>query len=68
MSTPPQISSTLPVSGPLSGGAQVNISGSGLSNATGVFFGLMAATEFDVESDTLIFAIAPGSHQPDSDS
>jgi hypothetical protein len=59
MSTPPQISSTLPVSGPLSGGAQVNISGSGLSNATGVFFGLMAATEFDVESDTLIFAIAP---------
>lgn len=59
MSTPPQISSALPISGDLRGGTQVDISGSGLSNATAVFFGMAPATEFAIESDTLVFAITP---------
>jgi IPT/TIG domain-containing protein len=59
MSTPPQISSALPISGSTSGGTQVNISGSGLSSATSVFFGVAPATEFEMISDTLIFAISP---------
>ena len=63
MSTSPQIASALPISGALGGGTQVNISGSGLSSATSVFFGLNPATEFDVESDTLVFAVTPPGDQ-----
>jgi hypothetical protein len=63
MSTPPQIASSLPISGAVTGGTQVNISGSGLSSATGVFFGLNPAAEFDIESDTLIFAVAPAGEE-----
>lgn len=59
MSTPPQVSSAIPISGPLTGGTQVNISGSGLSSATEVFFGVAPATEFEIVSDTLIYAISP---------
>lgn len=59
MSTTPQIASVLPISGALTGGTQVNISGSGLSSAIDVSFGLNPASEFAVESDTLIFAVTP---------
>jgi hypothetical protein len=66
MATSPQIASTLPISGALTGGTQVNISGSGLSSATDVYFGLNPATEFDIESDTLIFAVTPAGDEAGS--
>jgi len=61
MATPPEISSILPASGPVAGGTQVIISGSGLSTATGVAFGALSTNQYIVDNDGLIFAISPPS-------
>jgi hypothetical protein len=45
--------------GPPGGGTKVTISGSGLSGATGVFFGGVAAKSFTVNANGTITAIAP---------
>ncbi|MBI1916709.1 MAG: IPT/TIG domain-containing protein [Planctomycetes bacterium] len=44
---------------PLAGGTQVVISGTNLNGATGVVFGSVAATEFNIDSATQITATAP---------
>ncbi|MGO9863750.1 MAG: IPT/TIG domain-containing protein [Terriglobales bacterium] len=59
MSSSPQISSAIPISGSLSGGTQVDISGSGLINTSSILFGVVPATEFEVLNDTMIFVITP---------
>jgi hypothetical protein len=64
MATPPQVTTISPISGPLAGGTQVSISGSGLSTATGVAFGALSAKDFVVDSDSLVYAVAPPSLAP----
>ncbi|NYD65986.1 IPT/TIG domain-containing protein [Agromyces atrinae] len=45
--------------GPIAGGTLVEVSGSKFTGATAVHFGTLAATQFTVESDGTIFAVAP---------
>src|SRR5579859_2115397 len=66
MAAPPQVSNVLPASGPVSGGTQIVISGSGFSTATGVAFGALSATQYIVDNDTLLFVIAPPGTTPGS--
>ncbi|MEU8780304.1 IPT/TIG domain-containing protein [Streptomyces sp. NPDC048637] len=49
----------MPLSGPLSGGNTVTLTGTHLIEATAVRFGATAATAFTVVSDTQITAVAP---------
>jgi hypothetical protein len=56
---PPVINRIAPASGPTAGGNAVTITGTGLLSATAVSFGDTAATDFAVDSDTQITAIAP---------
>ena len=56
----PRVTSIAPPTGPASGGTKVTISGAGLTGATGVRFGSVAAA-FTVNSDTSITATAPAS-------
>jgi hypothetical protein len=56
---PPSVSAVAPAAGPVSGGAAVTITGSGLGGASGVSFGSTAATTFKVVSSTQISAVAP---------
>lgn len=56
---PPKVIGMAPNSGPTTGGTAVVISGSGLSGATAVAFGGVAATSFVVNSDGSITAVAP---------
>jgi hypothetical protein len=62
----PAITSISPSSGPPAGGTSVTITGSGFTGATKVAFGAVAATSFNVVSDTQITAVSPtqaaGSH------
>jgi hypothetical protein len=46
-------------SGSAAGGYSVTVNGSGLSGATGVFFGGVAATSFSVSSDGSLTAVVP---------
>jgi hypothetical protein len=56
---PPTISGIKPSSGPLAGGTSVVITGSGLTQTAGVQFGSVAATSFQVASDTQVSAVSP---------
>ena len=56
---PPNIQSLSPNMGSTLGGTNVIIYGSNFSEATSVFFGLIPATSFHVDSDTQITAISP---------
>ncbi|MGW2637091.1 Ig-like domain repeat protein [Streptomyces sp. NPDC001348] len=55
----PTISGVFPASGSTAGGSVVVITGSGLSQVTGVTFGGLPATSFRANSDTLIIAVVP---------
>src|SRR5262249_46164052 len=55
----PSISSVSPTSGSTGGGTAVQINGSNFTGASAVTFGTVAATRFDVLSDTLIVATSP---------
>ncbi|HUY86962.1 MAG TPA: IPT/TIG domain-containing protein, partial [Acidimicrobiales bacterium] len=55
----PAVTSVSPISGPLSGGTTVSISGQGFTGASGVGFGTTPAASFTVLSDTQINAISP---------
>jgi subtilisin family serine protease len=59
----PSISGLSPSIGPATGGTSVVISGSDFNGATGVTFGGIAATSFDVTSGTRIRATAPAQPQ-----
>ncbi len=62
----PAITGISPSSGPPAGGTSVTITGTGFTGATHVAFGGVAATSFNVVSDTQITAVSPaqpvGSH------
>jgi IPT/TIG domain/Viral BACON domain len=55
----PAVMSIDPTSGPVSGGTEVNITGSGFTCATGVSFGSWVASNFTIKSDTQIIATSP---------
>ncbi|MEU4341558.1 IPT/TIG domain-containing protein [Nocardia sp. NPDC023852] len=55
----PSLSALSPALGPLAGGTNVTITGTGLTGATAVTFGATPATSFTVNSDTQITAVAP---------
>jgi subtilase family serine protease len=55
----PQVVSVVSDHGPLAGGGQVTIHGSGFSDATAVTFGSTPATTFQVNSPTTITATVP---------
>jgi hypothetical protein len=56
---PPTVSAVSPSNGPTAGGTSVTITGSNLTDATGVSFGANAATTFTVDNDTQITATSP---------
>ncbi|MFZ0342337.1 MAG: protease pro-enzyme activation domain-containing protein [Gaiellaceae bacterium] len=58
--TIPAVTSVRRYAGPDAGGNTVDIYGSGFTGATGVTFGTVPATSFQVESDWLIQATVPG--------
>ncbi len=60
-STPlvPAITAIGPTSGPPAGGTQVEIDGSGFTDATMVSFGSVAATSFFVDFDRRMYAVSP---------
>ncbi|MEZ0579117.1 IPT/TIG domain-containing protein [Nocardioides sp. MH1] len=58
---PPAITSISPSSGPITGGTEVTITGTGFSAATAVDFGSGHVTDFTIDSDTQITATAPPS-------
>jgi cyclophilin family peptidyl-prolyl cis-trans isomerase len=53
------VTSVSPTSGPVVGGTQVTITGTGFTGATAVDFGGQAATSFTVNSDSSISAVSP---------
>jgi IPT/TIG domain len=57
--SPPQVTAINPTSGPLGGGTNVTITGSGFTGATAVDFGTVAGTGVTVVSDTQITVVSP---------
>ncbi|MFJ3953849.1 beta strand repeat-containing protein [Streptomyces libani] len=57
--SPPVLLGVAPLSGPLTGGNTVTLTGTHLIEATAVRFGATAATSFTVVSDTQITAVVP---------
>ena len=55
----PTVTGVSPTAGPTAGGTTVAIAGTGFSGATGVYFGLSAASSYTVNSPTSITATAP---------
>jgi hypothetical protein len=55
----PAITGISPSLGPTAGGTSVTITGTGFTGATHVAFGAVAATSFNVASDTQITAVSP---------
>lgn len=55
----PVIAAATPATGPVAGNKLVKITGSGFTGATAVVFGAVAAVDFKVESDGVIYATAP---------
>lgn len=55
----PSITAVSPAEGPLTGGSQVVITGSGFTGATSVTFGGTPATSFTVDNDNQITAFSP---------
>ena len=51
---PPAVTSITPVSRPAAGGTSVGISGTNLAGATGVHFGLQAATQVPVKNNVSV--------------
>jgi hypothetical protein len=62
----PTVTGLSPAAGPLEGGNQVTITGTGLTPVTEVDFGDQAAA-FTVEGDTQITATAPAGESPDTE-
>lgn len=60
----PQVSSVSPAAGPLAGGGQVTVSGSGLSGVSAVSFGSVPASSFRVASDGELLATVPAGSSP----
>ena len=58
-SAAPTVTAINPSSGPTAGGTTVTVTGTGLTGATKVLFGSVAATKFTVVSGTQITAVAP---------
>jgi hypothetical protein len=56
---PPTLTSITPNQGPVDGGTQSALQGTGLTGATHVFYGSNPATSFDVVNDTTITAVSP---------
>jgi hypothetical protein len=63
MAPRPVVLSVNPNSGPAAGGTNVTVGGTSFTGATGVAFGLIAAPQFTVDSDTQIRTTSPA-HQP----
>jgi hypothetical protein len=57
--TAPTVTGVSPNQGPSTGGTVVTITGTNLTNATEVQFGLLDAVDFVVDSDTQITAVTP---------
>lgn len=57
--SPPTVTGISPISGEAGGGTSVVITGTGLSGATGVSFGGVAATSFTQDSDSQVTAVSP---------
>jgi IPT/TIG domain-containing protein/BACON domain-containing protein len=55
----PTVTSISPTSGPATGGTKVTISGKGLTGASKVLFGTVAASSVTLNSDTQITAVSP---------
>ncbi|MGO9971468.1 MAG: IPT/TIG domain-containing protein [Solirubrobacteraceae bacterium] len=55
----PTVTGIAPSAGPVGGGTQVTITGTGFTGATGIDFGGTAAPSFTVDSDTQITANSP---------
>lgn len=55
----PRLNSVSPLTGPISGGTSVVLTGQGLGRVTAVSFGNTAATSFTVNSETQITAVTP---------
>ncbi|MEU6582437.1 IPT/TIG domain-containing protein [Nocardia sp. NPDC046763] len=55
----PTLSSISPATGPITGGTTVILTGTGFTGATAVFFGILPAASFTVNSDTQITAVTP---------
>jgi hypothetical protein len=55
----PTVTGVLPAVGPETGGTAVTLTGTGFSNVVSVFFGLTAASSFQVVSSTTIVATSP---------
>ncbi|HVC97418.1 MAG TPA: IPT/TIG domain-containing protein, partial [Pirellulales bacterium] len=55
----PVVSGVSPAAGPLGGGTTVTITGSGFTAASGVSFGVVAATNYTVNSSTSLSAVDP---------
>jgi hypothetical protein len=55
----PTVTSITPTSGPVGSGTSVTITGIGFTGATAVNFGSIAASNFNVDSDTQITAVSP---------
>jgi hypothetical protein len=55
----PTMTSISPTSGPIGGSTSVTITGAGFTGATEVNFGSIAASSFNVDSDTQITAVSP---------
>ncbi|MGQ4596623.1 IPT/TIG domain-containing protein [Nocardia sp. R6R-6] len=55
----PTLTSIAPASGSVTGGTTVTLTGTGLAGATAVFFGILPATSFTVNSATQITAVTP---------
>jgi IPT/TIG domain len=56
---PPDVSAVTPASGPIEGGTEVRITGTGFRGATEVRFGAVRACSFSVGSDSEITAVTP---------
>ena len=61
---PPTVTSLVPSSGPITGGTQVTISGTGFTNATTVAFGAVPAMGITYVSPTQLTATAPSVSSP----
>jgi hypothetical protein len=59
--SPPHLTGVSPGHGPVTGGSAVQITGTGLTGATEVYFGDVKATSFTVNGDSSISAVAPPS-------
>jgi len=55
----PTVTALAPPSGPTAGGTKVTLAGTGFKHASGVKFGSVAATSFEILSPALMTAVAP---------